>query len=69
MSYLIKKIGFDNLENHLSTALYETIVGITETKEQAEKYIAQQKQHTYQGWDKNKYPYFTYEEIKNLGGK
>ena len=60
--FLIKKIGFDNMENY--NPKHEDIIGVIDCteEEEAERWI---KTHNpscdkqYKGWDGNYYPYYT----------
>lgn len=59
--FLIKKIGFDNMENY--NPEYEEIAGIIDcTEEEAEKWINAHnppKDKQYKGYDGKYYPYYT----------
>lgn len=59
--FLIKKIGFDNMENY--NPEYEEIIGIIDcTEEEAERWINTHnppKDKQYKGWDGKYYPYYT----------
>lgn len=58
--FLIKKIGFDNMENH--NPEYEEIIGVIDcTEEEAERWINVHnptKDNQYKGWDGKYYPYY-----------
>lgn len=66
---LIKRHGFDNMENR--DAEYETIMGYAVTEEEANKYIAEKlKTETkYKGWDGNTYPFYSKTVIYEVGDK
>ena len=66
--FLIKKIGFDNMENH--NPEYEEIIGVIDcTEEEAERWINAHnppKDNQYKGWDGKYYPYYTKTPINSI---
>ena len=73
MIYLIIKYDFDNLENIVAKAEISTIIGYTNTKEEAEKYIEEAEKinkefsYTYTSWDDNStYPKYKIQEVQNI---
>ena len=73
MGYIVKQIDFDNWENH--SPLYEKILGNFDTRNSAERFVAERKQKAklYKGWDNQEYPKFEIIKVKdsneNLKGK
>lgn len=66
--FTIVKIDFDNMENRLYSAIKEKTIGFKLNKEEAQKYIEEHCKNisSYKGWDGEKYPKFTVEEINRL---
>lgn len=65
MGYIVKQIDFDNWENH--NPLYESIIGSFDTRNSAERLVAERKQREkpYRGWDHQEYPKFEIIEVKS----
>ena len=66
--YLIKKIDFDNWENHFSNAIIEKIIGYTKELQQAENKVEKltDKNNEYTGWDKETYPKYKIICVKEI---
>lgn len=66
--YLIKRVDFDSLENRLSDAICETIVGVIDCDEDTVlKWIDEHNQTPdkhYKGWDGVIYPYYTKTKVE-----
>lgn len=66
--YLIKRVDFDSLENRLSDAICETIVGVIDCDEDTvSKWIDEHNQTPdkhYKGWDGVIYPYYTKTKVE-----
>lgn len=66
MIYLIEKHDFDTWENTSSNARYKTLVGYANSEEEAIAYIDKYPIHTYEGWDGQRYPYFTATPVEKV---
>lgn len=67
--YLISKISFDNMENSISSAIYENYEGIIiGTDKDVQIWLENNKQSAklYKGWDGNEYPYYKVTPLKIL---
>ena len=58
--YLITKVGFDNTENEIGSAIYKETIGVIKgTDKDIKEWVENNKPSaTYKGWDGNDYPYY-----------
>lgn len=67
--YLVSKISFDNMENTISSAIYENYEGIIiGTDKDVQIWLENNKQFAklYKGWDGKEYPYYKVTPLKIL---
>lgn len=67
--YLVSKISFDNMENTISSAIYENYEGIIiGTDKDVQIWLENNKQSAklYKGWDGKEYPYYKVTSLKIL---